>query len=441
MRPSSSLRRVIAVSSILAASFQPAGAATLPTTTATNSTVIIHRRVIGNLTIPAGVTVIDRVPGVIITGTLDVAGQLQLANTAHTIRAAQINVETGGSISAPGNLRLIVLSPTGDINIKGALTSINGSISLLSHGAGIYNSVVTAGRNINLTAVGRLGTIAMDSSILTAGHNITARGYQVALGGTITAGQLDPSNPANILKSGSITLISPYGGFGDGQLTANGGNITLIAPVVRVRHRDQPTDILGGLLELGINSQFTANGGNIVALAGVEVSNIWDPDWYYPSNVKLSATSINGHGGGILVGVGTTSTRALSIAARLPSGTISGVNAGQTVVNPSTSKGVVVINDNGFLSLNNRGFLYYGTPEPCTIDVQNGGTVVFEQVGPSITSGVPGTAIISSGIVLGATTFTTSVLSPIAKTEQVCDDTDFIIDADSDASLAMACDN
>jgi filamentous hemagglutinin len=321
---------------------------------------------------------------------------------------------TLGSLTASSSTGLTVVSDLGcgnctfttpSLAVNDAAVSTNrasGTVSISSSGAlsvtGMNGSIfssqqtsVKSGTARSITLSGIALTAETGNLSVTAGGALTIDGAILSAGALVDPFHLGVLLPSDLGSAGSIVISAKGITTTDTTvLQTSGGSISMTSTS-----------------SLVLNGQYSAQGGNIVVLARSSVSG---------TNPQLLANAIgtistNSKGGGIEVGSGLTTSTKLSAAMLLAPGTVprSPVflqpNGTTQILGNNTSfentnlqsihTGVVQLNGTGVVNLSHSGNL------AATVTL-NGGAIVLDAVSST------------SSVKLDGSTFSTNSYQPIA---------------------------
>jgi hypothetical protein len=269
----------------------------------------------------------------------------------------------------PVNLTFALIDPSNNVQtpvisgqVSASTISISGLTQKVTNG-GVASTVFTP---ISIGAAANL--VANTTLKITSVAQISIGDFATLTAGVISSADSGSGTvaPTNILKAGSITILSTgvsgvagtLGGVSIGnftKMTSTGGNIAI-------------TSNLGDVSFVNAN-QLKANAGRIVVLAIGDVLGGQGNDFYARSTSAASSTA-----GGIEIGAGLKTSTALNAAFRLTAGTNPPANtlgAGINTTGTNTT-GVIRALGTGTFNLSN------GTASTFTL---NHGAIVFDAVG------------------------------------------------------------
>jgi hypothetical protein len=287
---------------------------------------------------------------------------------------------------------------------------------LLTAGTAFVGGTVTKATSIsikalplklNATTTVNTALNILDDASLTADTNVVldaAGNLKIGDDTTIRGGILKSTAPAtgllaptDIIKVGSVSITSNGSllEIGNGNaITANGGNVSIIARVLGV-----------GVVDIGDGNQVTSNGGRLFVLGGLNVFGGSNNDFY-----ARSTTAASSLGGGMEIGAGVNTGKNLDAAFKLPKNTNPPFASLGFTTSISNTNGVIKVNKSGTGSIN------LSTAGPSDV-ILNKGAMVFDAFGA-------GTVTFSDS------TFRTESVKPIS--QQQTADAEYIVDTEED---------
>jgi filamentous hemagglutinin family protein len=236
------------------------------------------------------------------TETTGSAGQISVSAPTLTVsNVGTISVATSGPGSG-GN----IVTNVGNLNVNGgaridssttaggaggAMTLNASNLSISGANSGLFSTASSTGNAGQITVTAGNVTVAgggvIDSSTTGAGAggaiNVSASG-QVAIssGGSVRADSLGAGNTGSITIAAGDRIMMESGSISTRAATADGGNITLLAPnVIRLANSQITTSVESG----------TGSGGNIFI----------DPQFVILTNSTITANAFGGPGGNITI--------------------------------------------------------------------------------------------------------------------------------------------